>query len=150
MPLVDSKPVMPEAYDYHDPDQLSPLAKSLGAGFVSPFGLSEHAMRLGAGYFPSQEIRLRHWADRLNELRSDNPTIAGIGSGISALVLANSIGRGLGALSPAYGGFTLRELLQAAPNAASVGGAIGNLGELLMPTKKPPRPQAAYPPGGAF
>lgn len=128
------RPIMPEEHDrYSDPPVMS-YARAFGAGLVDPMGLPSWAANALART-PGTDWYKR----RMQEARDESPVAAGIGSAVVPSLIGG----------PLLGG-TMSETAAAMPVALQIGGGVGSLRDILAPPPRKQRPQAAYPPGGAY
>lgn len=140
-------PVMREAFD-PPKNALAGMAMAGAAGAVSPFGASEHVLRglghLLGGDSSRRGIKAREIADRLYEMRQEYPAIAGATSGMVLVPLGGAAALGRNVLYPA----NIAELAKAMPFASGIGTGVANIGDIGSRPRQ--RPQASYPPGGAY
>lgn len=127
---------MPEEYDQIG-NPLAPHLRAFGAGVVDPMGLPSWVVNRLAGT-PTTDWYQR----RMQEARDESPVAAGVGSAVLPSVV------GLGGLR-AIGELTAREAFQGFPFGLGAGYWAGKGREALAPPKKQ-RPQASYPPDGAY
>jgi hypothetical protein len=133
--LLKGGPIMPEVYDRQEAlGPLMPHLRAFGAGVVDPMGIPSWAVNKVAPT-PGRDWYMR----RMQEARDESPIAAGMGSAVLPGVV------GLGGL-----GLTAAEVASAMPHALGVGSGIGSVREVLSPPPRKQRPQAAYPPGGAY
>jgi hypothetical protein len=159
------RPVMPEAYDRDRGEPpVMPHARAFGAGVVDPMGWPSGIYNMLAG----ETINSRWYKDRMQEARNESPVAAGVGSTILPALL------GLGGLRAA-GQLTSAEALGAFPELMTLGASVSGVKNAIFPSPSAPasdswhpevgidnwahnllmrsrarRPQAAYPPGGAY
>lgn len=143
------RPVMPEEYDR--PSQLGsmqPYAEAFGAGLVDPMGVPSWVYNKLAGS-PNSD-----WYKRwMQEKRDQSPVAAGMGSAVPLAVGGMGVaGLRAAAQFPGYvtPGMIARDTGRMLGPAMAMGGALGNASDLLSPSLRRTRPQAAYPPGGAY
>jgi len=139
-------PIMPETYDRQNEAAGLPYLRAFGAGLVDPlpFGLTEYmANRLSqSGHLPpNADLQAR----RLREMQNEAPFTAGT----SAALIPSGVG--LGVLR-AIGQLTTREALDPKTWLAltQMGGGLSDLSAAIRDAPAQKRPQAAYPPGGAY
>lgn len=135
--LMRQPPVMPEEYDTPEAlGSLTPHLRALGAGFVDPAGVPSALVNALAGT-PGTDWYSR----RMQELRDESPMAAGMGS---ALIPGVGAGRAIGG--------TLKEILDPKFLLALMllGGQGGQARSQVVGPLTRPRPQGAYPPGGAY
>ena len=142
-------PIMPETYDrvrgeLRDENPLAPHAAAFGAGLIDPMGLAGYAGRGVASVKPEwlDPIKARWFADYMQEQRNRSPIAAGVGSSVLPFMLGGGVARGVGEL-------TTREFFEGLPLFMQLGAGVGGLKGSVFPTQKQ-RPQAAYPPDGAY
>lgn len=130
-----ARPVMPEEFDRPEPlGQLAPHMRAFGAGVVDPMGLPSWALNKIAPT-PGRDWYMR----RMQEARDESPIAAGAGSAVLPSLV------GLGGL-----GLTAGEIAGALPLAMQIGTGVGGVRDALFEPAKQRRPQAAYPPNGAY
>ena len=111
---------------------IRPYAEAFGAGAIDPAGLPSWLVN-GLIRSPATD-----WYERrMTEARRQSPIAAGIGSSLIP-------GVGIGVAGRATAG----EIAGMMPYASQFGGSLGALYDLILRTKEPQRPQAAYPGDG--
>ena len=141
-----ARPVMPEEYDA-PLNPVAPHARAFGAGLVDPMGLPSWLLDAYAKRWPEHTPMSPATADwyrrRMQEARDESPVAAGVGSSVLPFLLGGGAARVAGEL-------TTQEMLHGLPLFMQMGAAVGGVRDTLFtpPTKK--RPQASYPPGGAY
>jgi hypothetical protein len=140
-------PVMREEYDKPQ-NVLATLSQAAGAGAVSPFGLSEHLLRLGSNALGGDNSRsgvnARWAADRLYEMRNKHPVVSGATSGMVLVPLGGAAALGRGVLNPS----NIKELSKALWFAGPLGAQASSIGDIRSSPEQ--RPQAAYPREDAY
>jgi hypothetical protein len=133
------RPVMPEEYDRPAAlGSLQPHAEAFGAGVVDPMGVPSWLANKLAGS-PNTDWYQR-WAQ---EKRDQSPFAAGVGSTILPALL------GLGGLRAA-GQLTSAEALGAFPEVMALGTGVSGVRSAFVEPSRKQRPQASYPPSGAY
>ena len=139
-------PTMPEEFDRPEAlGSLTPHLRAFGAGVVDPMGLPSWFMEYLSrhGRLSLNQETADWYRRRMQEARDESPMAAGLGS---AVVPALAGGAGLVGL----GELTGAEFLSGLPHALGIGGAMGGMRSALWPPEQKRRPQAAYPPSGAY
>ncbi len=147
-----ARPVMPEEFDRSAPlGNFQPRAEAFGAGMIDPMGVPSWLANKTIGS-PATDWYER-WAQ---EKRDQSPIAAGMGSAVPLAALgagglaARAAGTyaAVGARLPASTPVSLFGTIL--PGAMVMGSAGGNIRDELAPPTKKQRPQAAYPPDGAY
>jgi hypothetical protein len=160
------RPVMPEEYDRGGEPPIMPHARAFGAGVADPMGLPSWLYNRLAG----DTINSRWYKDRMQEARDESPMAAGAGSAVLPALLAGPLVGG-----PLLGAGSVGEAMTIVPPIIGIGGALGRMKGAMYPSPQQPasdswtpevglenwahnlqmrprarRPQAGYPPGGAY